>query len=127
MQAVSEAYESALKKQEFWVKCDRHSSAIELEMPTDSSWEVTSFTSPAKVSPHTHTLCIKSCILLYSQLDMDVVLQYQPGRAIPQVTLQIEWVGEGQPTERNVVVMLTGVHSPKSFKLQCTPSTANRG
>jgi len=49
VQAVNEFYKSALKKQEFCVKCDRHSSEIELEMPTDSSWKNTPFTPPAKV------------------------------------------------------------------------------
>jgi len=58
---------------------------------------------------------------------MDVVLQYQPGRAIPQAILVIKWVGRGQPAEHNIAVMLRGVHSPQSFLLQCTPNTINKG
>lgn len=58
---------------------------------------------------------------------MDVVLKYQPGRIIPQVTLLIKWVGKEQPTEHKIVVKLEGVHQPESFVLQCIPNTSITG
>lgn len=58
---------------------------------------------------------------------MDVVLQYQPGKIIPQITLSMKWAGEGQPAESEIQVKLTGVHEEKSFLLQCSPSAETKG
>jgi len=133
LQAVQNDYHN-VPKEEFSVKCDRHSPAIEITIPTDDTkWKITPITSPAQVHMCiTYTSCITFLLhhfmqcSSYSQIDMDVVLQYQPRTTIPQVTLLIEWVGKGQPTECNKRVMLTGVHAPESFVLQCIPKTTSR-
>ena len=54
---------------------------------------------------------------------MDVVLDYQPGRVIPQITMQFECQEEEKPTENFVTVKLKGVHEPASFHLMCPHNT----
>jgi len=56
---------------------------------------------------------------------MDLVCQYQPGKAAPQVNLMIKKIGEGQPTDDYITVTLKGVgiHSPESFVLLCRHNT----
>ena len=76
---------------------------------------------------HLETILMALHILFYPQIDMDVVFQYQPRKAIPQVTLIIQKVGDGQPTERYITVDLVGVDAPNSFLLECTPDTRARG
>ena len=60
---------------------------------------------------------------------MDVVLEFQPGRAIPQISMEISHnrLGEGQPVHQRVEVELTGVHEPTSFRLKCTHEAPDRG
>ena len=52
----------------------------------------------------------------HSQIDMDFVRQYQPGKTIPHVQLMIK-KGKGQLTKEWIRVYLLNVHSPTSFKL----------
>lgn len=54
---------------------------------------------------------------------MAVVLDYQPGRAIPQVAMDIRYEGQGQPVDNYVTVKLRGVREPESFRLMCTHIT----
>ena len=56
------------------------------------------------------------------QINMTVVLDYQPGRAIPQITMEIKCKVES-PVEKYVTVKLRGVHEPTSLQLKCTHST----
>lgn len=57
-----------------------------------------------------------------SQIAMDFVLSYRPGRTIPHVRLQIRW-GE----DENVQMELTGVTLPKSFMLERPENMNTRG
>ena len=145
-QAVREEYqhEGAFKVDDFAVMIDRHTSKICLQVLPDSSWKVTPRVSPAEVckehNRHYSHIIITESILsiqmhdwshhvvhcsffpIHSQIDMDTVLQYQPKKIIPKITLKIQWVGEGEPIEKDVAVDLQGVHRPKQFVLQCIPS-----
>ena len=112
---------------------DRHSQAIELKMPLDSVWEVTPLVSPAQVCKG-HAICTYMYMyvnlgLHCSQINMDVVSDYQPGRAIPEIRMKIDrkQLGEGQSVQEHVVVELTGVHQPASFCLNCTHEMTERG
>ena len=58
---------------------------------------------------------------------MAVVLDYQPGRAIPQVEMDIRHEGEGQPMDDFVTVKLRGVREPASFRLLCNHNTTTTG
>ena len=58
---------------------------------------------------------------------MAVVLDYQPGRAIPQVEMDIRCEGEGQPMDNFVAVQLRGVREPASFRLMCNYNTTTTG
>ena len=62
-------------------------------------------------------------MLFFSQINMAVVLDYQPGRAIPQITMDIRSEVEGQPLDNYVTVKLKGVREPASFRLMCTQNT----
>ena len=78
-------------------------------------------------STFVHNFDCFAYLFFHPQIDMDVVFQYQPRKAIPQVTLIIQRVGDGQPTERYITVDLVGVDAPNSFLLECTPDTRARG
>ena len=56
-----------------------------------------------------------------SQIIMDLVQEYQPGKAIPQILLKMKWRGEGAAVERDISIRLSGVSSPNSFTLTCSP------
>ena len=56
-----------------------------------------------------------------SQIIMDLVQEYQPGKAIPQILLKMKWRGEGAAVERDISIGLSGVSSPNSFILTCSP------
>lgn len=120
-----------MNKCEFCVKTNRHSPAIGLEVPSNSPWEIISLVTPPKVSEHTISVLgvwiIPFPALLCPQIDMDLVLQYYPGKLIPHVPLKMKWVGQGQPAEGDIPVKLTGVHAPESFLLQCTPNKTTKG
>ena len=49
MQAVKKFYNAALQKREFPVMIDRSSSAVELMIPSDSTWDVIPDIKPPKV------------------------------------------------------------------------------
>ena len=52
---------------------------------------------------------------------MDLVQEYQPGKAIPQILLKVKWTGEGTAVERDISIGLSGVSLPNSFTLNCSP------
>jgi len=134
--------EGAFKVDDFPVMIDRHTSKICLQVLPDSSWKVTPRVSPAEVCKehnrhysyiitesyylyrcmNSHIMYANSFFPIHSQIDMDTVLQYQPKKIIPKITLKIQWVGEGEPIEKDVPVDLQGVHRPTQFVLQCIPS-----
>ncbi len=64
-----------------------------------------------------------------SQIDMAAVLDYQPGRAIPQIIMDIisKPEEEGQPVDKYVTLGLRGVHNQASLRLMCTHYTATTG
>ena len=68
-------------------------------------------------------------ILCYSQISMAAILEYQPGKVIPQITMEIicMQVKEGQPMDKYVTVKLSGVHEETSLRLIRTHHTASRG
>ena len=55
---------------------------------------------------------------------MDLVQEYQPGKAIPQILLKVKWTGEGTVVERDISIGLSGVSSPNSFTLTCRVNVA---
>lgn len=65
----------------------------------------------------------------YSQINMAVILAYQPGRRIPQITINIHRKEEGDrpSTDNYVTVSLAGVHEPKMLRLLCTHSKTTVG
>ncbi len=67
--------------------------------------------------------------LYFSQIDMAAVLDYQPGRAIPQIVMDI--IGKqqegGKSVEKYVTLGLRGVHNQASLRLMCTHHRATRG
>ena len=63
----------------------------------------------------------------WSQIDMAAVLDYQPGRTIPQITMEIKKVGEGQAKDEYVTVELSGVHEQTSLRLLCSHHRATTG
>ena len=87
MQSVKDSKRSALHISEFSMIIDQHSPGIELEAPPDSLWKVITHVIPARVCK------LDSChivVNLMNQINMAVVLDYQPGRVIPQVSMEIK-------------------------------------
>ena len=60
---------------------------------------------------------------------MAVILNYQPGRAVPQIMMDInrKQVKEGQPMDKYVPVKLSGVCEPTTLHLQCICDTGAGG
>ena len=67
--------------------------------------------------------------LYSSQINMAAVLDYQPGRAIPQIKMNIigNKKGEGQPADQYVTLGLRGVRNQASLCLMCTHHSAITG
>ena len=67
--------------------------------------------------------------LYSSQIDMAAVLDYQPGKAIPQIKMNIigKQEREGQPVDKYVTLGLRGVSNQASLRLMCTHHTAATG
>ena len=67
--------------------------------------------------------------LYSSQINMAAVLDYQPGRAIPQIKMTIifKQEEEGQPVDKYATLGLRGVHDQTSLRLMCTHHTATKG
>ena len=65
-------------------------------------------------------------IFHYFQIDMAAVLDYQPGRAIPQIEMKMsrKQVQEEQLLDEYVTVNMRGVHEPASIRLICSCHTA---
>ena len=75
---------------------------------------------------YTHVL---NDILHYVQIDMAAVLDYQPGKAIPQITMELisKQLKEVQPMNKYITVELKGVHEQTSLHLMCTHLEAATG
>ena len=123
MQAVHDYYHSALYSTTFFLMIDRHSSAIGLQIPKNSTWKIIPIWYPPKVrkiilSIQLMGYCV--CCFSSSQIDMDTVLSYQPGRYIPCIALimMIERQGEKVPNS-DLPIEVTGVHRPTKIMLQC--------
>jgi len=60
---------------------------------------------------------------------MAAVLDYQPGRVIPQIIMDIisKQEEEGQPVNKYVTLGLRGVHNQASLRLMVTHHTATTG
>lgn len=63
------------------------------------------------------------------QIDMAAIQQYQPGRVIPQITMDIirRKVRKGHLMAKYVTVELRGVYEKISFSLMCTHLIATTG
>ena len=69
-------------------------------------------------------------ILHCLQINMAAVLDYQPGRAIPQITMEIarKQFGEEEPRDKYVTMQLSGVHEQGLLlRLMCVHHRANTG
>lgn len=65
----------------------------------------------------------------HSQINMSVVLEYQPGKAIPQITMEIlrKEEREKESMDEKVILKLTGVHNPNILCLSTAHIGTTRG
>ena len=74
---------------------------ITLAVPTQSKgWEVTSTFTPAVIP-------------------MKVIRDFQPGKAIPKISLEMEWLHREPTKPTDVVVRVSGLDMLEEFKLPC--------
>ncbi|CAI8021810.1 hypothetical protein GBAR_LOCUS12871 [Geodia barretti] len=101
--AVETKYEDA-KRVQYSVTCSSSSAGIALtvpEMPTNG-WSVEPEFEPAKI-------------------DMSKIVNYEPGRVIPYIKLDIIWTGEGPQRKEKINISVDGAEDLDSFKLTCEP------
>ena len=99
--AVKEEYHNATKFDSCEMTCSYSTDAISLSVPENPTkgWKVESSFEPPKIP-------------------LTQIHEYQPGKIIPRIKLNMKWLGRTQPREESVKIGVKG-GSIDSFRLLC--------
>ena len=101
--AIKEEYRNDAKFDTREMKCSLLTDAITLSIPEclTNGWRVESSFEPPKIS-------------------LTQIREYQPGKIIPRIKLNMRWLGDGQPRQESVKIRVNGGDF-ESFRLTCKP------
>ena len=102
--AVKEEYRETTTLVPFSKKCPTSTTEIKLVVPKtiNDGWMIKSVCEPPLI-------------------DMKDVTDYELGKCIPSIKLNMTWKGEGHPRKGNVKVKVQGIENFKCFNLTCNP------
>ena len=103
--AVKEEYRSAIEIDQYPMTCLCNTTKIafsEAEQNSHKGWSIKLLTTPAEI-------------------DMNMVHGYEPGSAVPNIHIKLEWEGDGPPQEDYIQIRVKGGEDMETFSLKCRP------
>jgi hypothetical protein len=103
--AVKEEYRSAIEIDQYPMTCLCNTTKIafsEAEQNSHKGWSIKLLTTPAEI-------------------DMNMVHGYEPGSAVQNIHIKLEWEGDGPPQEDYIQIRVKGGEDMETFSLKCRP------
>ena len=103
--AVKEEYPNAIEIDQYPMTCPCTTMKIafsEAEPKSQNGWRIKLLTTPAEIN-------------------MNIVHGYEPGSAVPNIKVKLEWEGNGLPQEEYIQIRVKGGEDMETFSLKCKP------